>query len=485
MAFYKAFALLRFAVIQSTLLILFAEICPNRTSIGDFLGCNSSEVVLLHGSYFAINNCEKVVHTIPDRFTAYQFHNHQHVGNKYEFPSNYSRGVRIQSNIKPNTKFERLGSRKPNHKIMMQSKGPLRLLKGLLNPSYEYFQGDLIIAWRLRPMNDFQSSTVTRIVRIPKRLKVASKLGFEINSKYWKDFQVLSTFDKPKKVLPMMPYVDITNAEDMRLFVKNGHLMGHFARRYDVHGGENPEIQTSFCFFQILLNNSLVITKTILANVNDWFPKQDQKNWCHFHYNDSVSFISRMTPYTVVFFSPIAKYLNFDANNVNDFIDVPLGVIISSSQVSLNYLFGQLRGGTSGVLISEGYFKSISTKSILRRNMQFPFYLSFFHSSNEPNAKNCPKTYSMGAFIFQAKPPFLPLAMSEIPLVHSEMYTGPWVENYIDTVYIADYIVFPMSIFVSEVDDEVYILYGYQDLHGYLITLKLSTVLESLVRVHV
>jgi len=111
--------------------------------------------------------------------------------------------------------------------------------------------------------------------------------------------------------------------------------------------------------------------------------KRSEKNWVFFSHDGRLHFIYSIVPHIVV-------ELGSDFKPVNEWrTDVPL-----------NWPWGEkLRGGTPPIRVGD-------------------FYLTFFHSHAEHREKN--RRYAMGAYMFEAKPPFKITAISPVLLRASE-----------------------------------------------------------------
>lgn len=122
--------------------------------------------------------------------------------------------------------------------------------------------------------------------------------------------------------------------------------------------------------------------------------------------------------------------------------------------------YGEMRGGTQAVKIDDNTF------------------LTFFHSSRHPPETGYVlKTYVMGAYTFDSKPPFAIKTISTHPIVHDSMYTGPW-SNLPESYYHMDYIIFPMGFLIK--GDVIYLFYGKQDKEGWVAKINLPKLLASL-----
>ena len=116
-----------------------------------------------------------------------------------------------------------------------------------------------------------------------------------------------------------------------------------------------------------------------------------------------------------------------------------------------------MRGGSQALLIDE------------------KFYLSFFHTQTHL-AKTGLTTYFFGAYTFSSRPPFVLKGVSRFPIVDKVLYSSKWNTRF--PMRKIDYVIFPMSVF--RINDILYLTVGYQDEYGWLLTLSLSEVMNSL-----
>lgn len=193
--------------------------------------------------------------------------------------------------------------------------------------------------------------------------------------------------------------------------------------------------------------NVTKIVKSIAPLGNDW--RRDHKNWSPFIHNDTVLYIMSINPLhvasTVTTPGPDPLYPTMEAATVSLQPDIHLG-----------WGYGHLRGGTNAVRLKDRY-------------------LSFFHSSHLFEGAPC-KTYFMGAYTFSLDPPFRLLSYSPFPIIDTSLYQGAWAlfKNRRN-----DYVIFPMGLIVR--DNTVYVSFGRNDHEGWLATLRLDKVLDSLV----
>lgn len=213
----------------------------------------------------------------------------------------------------------------------------------------------------------------------------------------------------------------------------------------------------------------------------------DEKNWTPFDYRDQLYFLSSVWPFQVVHVDVnTSASWSGQARTISTFpLDYPSCYQWPWS-IGKDLIF---RGGTQAVPISSTTF------------------LSIFHSfsSVSPQDDNgAMKTYTMGAFTFEAvdgnssngssgsaaappvgeegssptHPSFRLTAISRSPISHNSWYSGPWVHNP-NAFGMFDYVVFPMSIMVEGGD--VLIVFGRQDQTTWISRLALGELLGSLV----
>jgi len=109
-------------------------------------------------------------------------------------------------------------------------------------------------------------------------------------------------------------------------------------------------------------------------------------------------------------------------------------------------------------------------------------YLTFFHSILMFQFPYKIRTYLMGAMTFCAKPPFQPLTMSAVPIVHQSWYDGAWINIRLD------YCVFPIGMAMSEEEkgkegEYLWLTMGRQDKDGVLVKIHIDELLHSMDRI--
>ena len=193
----------------------------------------------------------------------------------------------------------------------------------------------------------------------------------------------------------------------------------------------------------------------------------EQKNWSPFEVTSAGSythehkllFIQSITPHRIVEPEPTGSKNHVYGQVV---AETNYGNIKNITDI---WKWGELRGGTPALFLEDSQF-----------------YLSFFHSSNDPpTTGDVLRTYVFGAYTFCSKPPYRILSMSSIPITHDSMFQGPWT-NLPLSFYHIDYVSFPMSFIVD--GDIIYLTYGKQDEDGWIAKVSKMGLLGSLTAVN-
>lgn len=167
-----------------------------------------------------------------------------------------------------------------------------------------------------------------------------------------------------------------------------------------------------------------------------------EKNWVPFSYNGDLLLSYSISPHRVL--KPI-----FNNKTLDDF---------SESPISLNWDWGEMRGGTTALLVDDEY-------------------LAFFHSNKKIISKQSNNMiilhYFMGAYTFKKDPPFEITRISPEPFVKETFYTGPPYQTW--TPLRA---VFPEG-FVFD-DQYIWVSYGVQDHEAWIVKIDKKGLLNSL-----
>jgi hypothetical protein len=215
----------------------------------------------------------------------------------------------------------------------------------------------------------------------------------------------------------------------------------------------------------------------ISINTNHESTPHDNKNWVMFEYKNTILFIQRIQPMRVVTSIPMHKNNNNDNSNNNLYDHSARSISLTASK-NFCWHYGELRGGTSALLVNNG-----------------KEYLGFFHSQQRISHHKV-RTYFLGAYTFSSKPPFHMLKMSKTPIVID------WPKDFV--YQDIDYVPFPMSFTYSynntasssspngngngngNGDDEdkrdgtIDLALGWQESDGYILKLDMRTLYDSM-----
>lgn len=197
-----------------------------------------------------------------------------------------------------------------------------------------------------------------------------------------------------------------------------------------------------------------------------------QKNWVPFEYNKQLHFIQQFNPLHVVTISHVNEH---GAATMKTASRYPL---VAELPWNTTKYGDHIRGGSQAILLPSG-----------------DKFLAFFHTAVENPPSYLILTYFMGALLFNATPPFNLLAMSEVPILKPQIYSGPWARDALD------YVVFPTGVFMDPDSPNpnsrsknpnsrfntnnpnsgfIWVSAGYQDRHGLMMKMNLEGLLASL-----
>lgn len=179
---------------------------------------------------------------------------------------------------------------------------------------------------------------------------------------------------------------------------------------------------------------------------DDWLPHRREKNWAPFNYYGYLLLTYTMQPFKIYY--PL--------------LGEGVCMTMSSSWNSIDWRWGDLRGGTPALPIEDEYL------GIFHSCLELPS----IHSSGAPVLH-----YFMGAYTFTRHPPFLITKISQEPLVGPSFYHGEIYNPYWKPVRV----VFPCGLL--EEDAFLWVSYGRQDHEMWLAKIDKEKLLESLVPV--
>lgn len=411
-------------------------------------------------------------HTFPDRYTFNAF--------GLEFKHAHEKSRDVINSYKNGPAIPSLRDHHANEAMLAMFKsGFLRNTTKVfdaLNLNYVYFDHYVVLTWRVNEQK-------FALVALPRKSYVDP---FGKGSKP----ELRSDMEKLKKHRKMDYHIgeDVSEipGEDPRLFVHENRLFVTFATRY--RRGK-PEIRMTIQEIFLAVRNSgsiheLELKKPIFDIEFDKEKEKDQKNWTPF--TDSkgeLRFVQSIEPFCVVKLDMVIPCCGDEAIGVaKTGRSIAKATVVSTGAKGLtkkggSFPFGELRGGTSALLVPTDYPGGKS-------------YLAFFHASNEPmeglglpvRYTDVLKTYVMGAYLFSAKEPYELQAISRHPITHQSMYSGKW-PDLPWAYYHMDYIIFPTNYLFEEETGTIFLQYGHQDRETWVAELSLSGLLKSLIPV--
>ncbi len=169
-----------------------------------------------------------------------------------------------------------------------------------------------------------------------------------------------------------------------------------------------------------------------------------EKNWVPFEYNDNLLLAYSISPHKI--FKPLLGSTDCD--------------LVDISSKNIPWAWGELRGGTPALRLNETQ------------------YLAFFHSSTKMATKHSNGAviphYVMGAYVYNAFPPFEITHISPEPIIARNFYSGLSYKTYRPVC-----VVFPGGYIFDK--DYIWIAYGRQDHEIWLVKLDKDALLKSLV----
>lgn len=230
---------------------------------------------------------------------------------------------------------------------------------------------------------------------------------------------------------------------------------------------EDPRVvsvgKDTFLIYNDLLPNSCNCRTMKIAkiNLNDYNIEYStnldlnlqpvEKNWTPFEYTEN----NKSEIYFEYYVNPhkIFKLPNPQKNNL---LNLPFSNSTCYQKKIWPKFWGGLRGGTPAKKISDNE------------------YLTFFHSSFKDKQKKGFAWYVLGAYTFEAKPPFRITAISNYPILFKGLYDSP----YLNTGSPRKRVIFPCGFVVKE--NLIHISCGENDSAVKIITLDKEKLLKSL-----
>lgn len=247
------------------------------------------------------------------------------------------------------------------------------------------------------------------------------------------------------KILKMPPHQDIyfPRTQDPRLVAIGSDLFIVYNEFHKTSLGSNRRMAYS----KICESNNFFYTEppTYLLAFENENPSKQEKNWVPFNYNNELHFSYSIEPHLV--FRPIAGTHSCHS--------------AASTSSYLKWNWGILRGGTPAEKIDDQY-------------------LAFFHSVKDFVSLQSKGSrilhYFMGAYTFNASPPFKVTKISPEPIVGENFYNGPLYDTWKPLL-----VVFPGGYVHDE--NYIWIAYGRQDHEVWIVKLDKQGLFDSLVNV--
>ena len=185
-----------------------------------------------------------------------------------------------------------------------------------------------------------------------------------------------------------------------------------------------------------------------------WPNRGWEKNWGSFLFRNASS--SKDEVFLIETINPL-RILQLDesiTSGINPSSQVVVRVVSEAPTLVLSdWEWGELRGGSNAILVGD-------------------VYLALFHT--RPKIHNSDLiTYFWGGYQFSSQPPFRLLAISNVPVVDDRFYNGPWTNRRFA------YAPYPTGLTLE--GDDLKIVLGYNDNEGYILTVPLQRMLDSLV----
>lgn len=303
--------------------------------------------------------------------------------------------------------------------VLETKKINLQGFEGALNPSIIRWKGSLLLSFRIRdPLT--QSTNQFGLIWLDEQFNPKGKAQiFNLTRvdglpSFVQDPRLVS-IDKELYVV-YNNFVPLEVMENRRMFIAKLHFDYH-------HFYLEPSIP--------LLN---------FENNNE---KRQEKNWVPFDYHGNMLLSYSLTPHRVLY--PL--------------LNAQSCVTIYNTEKQVYWPWGELRGGTPA--LKEGQE-----------------YLAFFHSCKSmatihSNGENIPH-YFMGAYTFQAEPPFALSKISPEPIVGKDFYSGPSYNTWKPLR-----VVFPGG-YIAD-DQYIWLVYGKQDHEVWVVKFDKKRLLKSLV----
>jgi predicted GH43/DUF377 family glycosyl hydrolase len=318
--------------------------------------------------------------------------------------------------------LEMLDSNDNPYKIIKSTKRLyLPACPGANNPSIMEFEDNYLLTFRWTPKHwDEPWISFIGIVILDKSLNQISKVELLDTRLY-------------NRTTP-------SQSEDARILSVNGKIYLLYNDNMKIIFPTHWERRDMYAVELIYQNNEFILGEPLrLRHAKKYREKPWQKNWTPFEWQNKLLLSYAINPHEVLL-------PNLETGNCNSFFE---------SNKKINWDYGEIRGGTPGILVDGEY-------------------LAFFHSGE---IKQTPASefhelwhYFMGAYTFSAEPPFELTKISPEPLSVPEFYTYSYYSKRV--IYPGGFVVYGPNI---------YLAYGKDDCEVWIATIDIKELKNSLV----
>ncbi|RYH29705.1 hypothetical protein EON65_07580 [archaeon] len=247
---------------------------------------------------------------------------------------------------------------------------------------------------------------------------------------------------------------------DPRLYLHNRHLyIEHFrqvGKRHYVLYADRLHYNASFDALHVHPPVRQFVVEGELGS-------RPQKNWAAFefqpnrHTKSSILYVYSINPHRILHQHCVEHTVNLNMTTVS------LTEYVPTPNLPVLWQYGELRGGSPAKVIHT-----------LHGNR----YLTFFHSQYLDSNTGM-LTYYMGAYLFQAHPPFAMTHITPDIIACKQCYN----EEYGIAYKALDYILFPMGFVIRERGQILFVSVGRNDNSAYILKINKTALVDYMVEV--
>jgi hypothetical protein len=199
-----------------------------------------------------------------------------------------------------------------------------------------------------------------------------------------------------------------------------------------------------------------------MISIEHDIPPAHQKNWPMFEYQGVLLFLQSIQPLRIILPSPEPSSRSGNHTTMihggikkSSHTTVYYGHTVALSAVkNWCWPWGDVRGGSSMVLINSEYWGFFHTKTNIGSRLVY--------------------TYVMGAYTMSAEPPFRLTSMSRYPIVPEKLIFGEWTYSRLD------FCLYPMSVEFQEETQIIYVGMGRNEIEGWLVGFNYTSLKRSM-----